>query len=312
MSDFDGLDARFASPMERLLYLRSAFYMSDLRGGALMSIANRSREVFVRAGTRLTSPEAPATDVYFLVEGEVSIWLDDEVVQRISPPGGVGFLAMLGEGARRSVSIADTPCQLLAVPISDVRELLEEDYFFLGSTISSLMGGIGEAQAKLESAGLISRTEPEMGEHPGGEMDFIQRLKRMRVGPYAACSLDALADLVTQAPEIRYAPGDVIWREGDPGDWGLNVAYGIVECSSESPPRTFRMGADSTVGVMQVQGQQPRAYTCIAETEVVAIKGEIELTNDIIEDHPDFGLTLLSFIADMMFDFTVRLARLEQ
>ena len=44
MSELDLAVSNFASPMERLLYLRSTTYMSHLHGPALSTLAQRSRE----------------------------------------------------------------------------------------------------------------------------------------------------------------------------------------------------------------------------------------------------------------------------
>lgn len=309
MSELDARSSQFSSPMERLLYLRSTAYLTDLRGDALSTMAQQTRETFVRAGTRIFSADTPQKHIYFLVEGQVDVHVDDLLVQRIEAPGGLGFLPLLGQAARRANFDAVSGCVMLELDADDMLELLEEDYFFLDSVIRALAGNIADAQAKLETAGLLQRTEPEMGEYPKAELDFVGRLKRLRVGPYAQSTMEALADLARRAQEVRYAAGDVIWREGELDQWGLHIVHGIVECRTESPARSFKMGANSSVGALQAQAQRPRAYTCVAETAVVGLRTESDSVNDIIEDHPDLGLMFLSFLSDMLFGLQIRLAK---
>jgi CRP-like cAMP-binding protein len=308
MSELDAQVARFASPMERLLYLSSTSLMSDVHSSALATVAQRSKERLVRAGTTLFSPDQPATELFFVVEGEVSVCRGGVQIQKITPPGAVGFFPVFSKVARENIVTTTTGCVMLVLSTADILELFEEDFEYLMSSIRSMAGNIADAQAKLESLGELERSEPEMGEWREREMDFVQRLIRLREGPYAGCSLDALTSLARESCEIRYQPGDVIWNEGDEGGWGLHIASGVVRCHSDAPPRDFRMGSESVVGYLQANAQRPRAYTCVAETEIVALKADIEAAYDMIEDNLDLGMSFLSFMADMLMDLHVRIA----
>lgn len=309
MTELDAPVARFASPMERLLYLRSTPFMSNMRGMALTTFAQRSRERFLRVGTSLFTPEQPATEVFFIVEGEVIVRRGEQVVQRIGPRGGVGFFPLLASGAPQNTAVVETACVALVLTAADVLEVLEEDFGFMENCIRGLAAEMADSQQHLESQGWLERSEPLLGELPTAGLNFVQRLSRLRMGPYAHCSLDALSDLARQAEEVRYAPGDVIWREGDAGKWGLHVVYGIVECTAEVVPRQFRMGAESVIGYLQVQAERPRAYTCVAETEVIALRGETEISYDIIEDNPDLGMVVIAFMIDRVLQLQAEIAQ---
>lgn len=302
-------EPRFIGPVERLLYLSTLPGLSSSSPAELASIGQHVRERSFARGEHLLQEGAPAESVFFLVEGSVTILRQGQVLQRVEPPFGVGFLPVLSEDPEGVTARADSKVLALELAADDLIDAMEDSFSLLESGVRQLSRQLAEAQAQLESRGLLERDEPLETEYPEAPLDLVQRLTLFRRrGPYMHASLDSMAELVRRAAEVRYEPGVTLWTEGDAAAWGVQIIHGVVTCSGKQPPRAFRMGPDSVLGVVEANAQLPRSYTAVTETRVVALRMESETGFDIIEDDAELGLALLRFLATLINRLYVRLA----
>ena len=115
--------------------------------------------------------------------------------------------------------------------------------------------------------------------------------------PFERSSLEALARLARSTPEVRFRPGDVLWRAGDPSDYALILVAGTIACSTPDGRELFRAGPGYPLGNLERFTDEPRWFTATAETDVLALRGETEAFLDLIEDHFDMALAFISTMA---------------
>ena len=115
---------------------------------------------------------------------------------------------------------------------------------------------------------------------------------------------------------IRAAPGQVMIREGEAGDWMMLVLKGTVDVTKRVAPRADVAPADAaaqagvsrvavircgaTVGEMSMLDGEPRYASCTALEAVEAAVFGRQAIALLIRDHPGVGAKLLVAITQLM------------
>ncbi len=98
-------------------------------------------------------------------------------------------------------------------------------------------------------------------------------------------------------PLLRAAPGQVLIREGDNGNWMLLVLSGTVDVTKRRPhggaSRLAVVKGGTTLGEMSMFDGEPRNATCTAIDQVQAGLLEREAISTLIREQPAVGAKLL-------------------
>jgi len=73
----------------------------------------------VLAGQTIFQEGQPGDLMYVVKEGEVEIFIHNQLVETVGPGGVIGEMALIDHGARSATAIAKTECQL--VPLDENR-----------------------------------------------------------------------------------------------------------------------------------------------------------------------------------------------
>lgn len=305
------LDAgrRFTSAIDRLIYLRGLPDLAKVDGGELAILAQHARERFFAASSQLLRQGERPDAMHFIVEGQVDVSRDGIVHQTCKSPHSVGFIPLLARNPEGVAAVAAVDTLTLEIPGPQMLELVEDNFNFLLAVLRGLSEQLGTTQRDLELRGLLERSEPQEGPYPEEPLDMVQRLTRLRRGPYVSVNLEPLIEMSRFTEEIRAEPGEVLWREGDAAEYGLTIIHGIVRCTSSDGRRAFRMGNDSVLGYLDANARLPRAYDAVTETRLVALKGTTESYHDILEDHQEVGVAFVTFMANIITELRVKAAR---
>jgi CRP-like cAMP-binding protein len=109
-------------------------------------------------------------------------------------------------------------------------------------------------------------------------------------------SIAALAELGRAMAQVRFEPGTVLWREGEPGPGIFLLRSGAVAARSAAGV-SFRAGPGFPLGALEALGELPRWYEAVTETPVVALQGHMGALVDVFEDGFDVALDYLSVLA---------------
>jgi 1-acyl-sn-glycerol-3-phosphate acyltransferase len=118
--------------------------------------------------------------------------------------------------------------------------------------------------------------------------------QQLRVVPFFRnVPADALAAVAAQLRPERYGPGDIIFRQDDPGDTLYVVASGQVEviAGADSTPLAS-LGPGSIVGELAILLGEPRSATLRASAESVLWALRRRDLDDLLSDHPTIGVEL--------------------
>lgn len=289
---------QFVTLRDRLVYLRSLPEMVDLPVDSLATFAQALEEHRVPRNTVLVGAGEPLTHAYFLVEGVIGLYVDDERITEILPPNEVAAMGVLAELSGPPGNIAaETDCLLLRIDARSLRSLQENDTRILFGTLRSV------SQIVLKARGSLpfdpnNPPEADPGEPPERRLDFVDKLLWLhQTGVFAASSLDALGELARHYEEVHYEAGEAIWRRGDRSPFVLLVLSGLIECSSADG--SGLIGSEYTLGFFDGVGRLPRAYDAIAQTKVVALRLEVRAFLDVLEDQFDLALSALQTLAGL-------------
>ncbi|MBW2460748.1 MAG: hypothetical protein JRH11_03815 [Deltaproteobacteria bacterium] len=298
---------RFPTTLDRLIHLRTLPNLGSLASSGLTYIAAHANERHYEAGELVYRPEEPVTTVHLIVEGGIRVEQEGLHLFDAVPPFAMGFFPVIAKSPVGQKATALEPTVTLEISQTDLFEIFEDDFGFLENGLRQQSRQLAETQRELESRGLLKRSEPEERPYPEEPLDFIERLELTRRGPYNAVNLEPLVQLARLAEEVRYEPGDVLWEAGEPSTWGVRIIYGVVNCTA--PERSFRMGPDSVLGMIESNGLMPRSYRAVAETRVVGLTERSDVLLDILEDHPMVAMGLLKFMAGALIDNSLRIAK---
>ncbi len=108
-----------------------------------------------------------------------------------------------------------------------------------------------------------------------------------------------LAKVAAITQEVRFAPGTVIFREGDPSDALYVVLEGSVSLRKDGVEKTI-VREKETFGMWSLLDESPRLVTAVAVTEIKALKIEGEHLCDVLSSHFDIVRGILKYLARMI------------
>jgi cAMP-dependent protein kinase regulator len=113
---------------------------------------------------------------------------------------------------------------------------------------------------------------------------------------------DALEAVLTRIGLVQLEAGQVLFREGEPGDTLYVVAEGEVGVAREGPPRSAvaRLGPGSFFGEVALVTDQPRNATVEAITATQLLAIDRALVSTLVADHPGVLFVILRFVRDRL------------
>jgi len=96
-----------------------------------LGLFRNARNVEVHpAGAVLFVPGEPASSMYVVRRGRLSIRVGHETIETVDEGGIVGEMALVGDGTRTATVVAETDCELVPVDKSQFLFLVQQTPFF--------------------------------------------------------------------------------------------------------------------------------------------------------------------------------------
>lgn len=106
---------------------------------------------------------------------------------------------------------------------------------------------------------------------------------------------------------VSYAPGQAIFRKGEPGDRMYIVLEGEVDLiAGYMAPETA--GPGSLVGEMALVDRRPRSASAIARTECKLAPVDAKRFSILIQESPLFAVHVMKVMTDRLRSLDVRMA----
>jgi CRP-like cAMP-binding protein len=281
--------------IRRLLTLRR---FPGFAGAELTDIANIAENVVDAsyAPGMVVAPPGRVSAIHLIVEGRLRSgereWGENQLV------GAFEVMA-----SRRSPTgiVAAEPTRTLRLAAADFAELLEDSYSILTSARRTLARRLLALEARhshvLPRAAV--RIEAELGHHPLGMVDRLILLRQQMA--FAAGRAQALAALAQASEDIQFPAGAVLAEHGDMAMRGLIVLAGAVQ-STRPDGEVIVLGVGEGIGGLEILGETTHERTVTAITPVRALACPAAALYDVMEDHTDFALGVVSRLAGAMLD----------
>jgi CRP-like cAMP-binding protein len=149
-------------------------------------------------------------------------------------------------------------------------------------------------------------------------MQSLQRdVETLRNIPLFAGLPTARLKLIAYTAEVvRFEPGEVIVKQGDPADAVFIVAEGEAEVwltdADDRPIHLATLGAHSLFGETAVLCRSRRTATVQAKDRVVTFKISAQVFLDLVRQSPDIGMQVMTVLAQRLERNTALLQQLQR
>lgn len=189
---------------------------------------------------------------------------------------------------------------LIAAIAFEITPKVYEAQGFLALAVGFVLGGIlftSLSQYIDEHGGFLrnpASSRRYLLEHQSEEMDVLQRLAHVEVMQYLPeAEKKALAALLTPT---HANPGDILCREGDPGDFFYTIVSGEAEVRKGRAIVTT-LGAGEIFGEMSLLTGEPRSATVVARTPMELYKLNQENFGKVLTHSPHLAWALSRTLA---------------
>jgi ATP/ADP translocase/HEAT repeat protein len=141
-------DARMASPLEKIITLKSTPLFSRVAAEDLATLARHAEERSYAAGERIVSEGELGDEFYLLVRGEATVTRGDQQIGKLGPGDAFGELAVLDAGPRNTTVTAVVETEVLAITSEEFYEILYEQAEIAEGVIRMLVKRIREAEGR--------------------------------------------------------------------------------------------------------------------------------------------------------------------
>ncbi|HKE20567.1 MAG TPA: cyclic nucleotide-binding domain-containing protein [Kofleriaceae bacterium] len=298
MLDDDFADLGGDTLRGRLILLRAMEALSPLDESSLVLLAEHARVRRFRAGDVLLVEGRPIDNVYLVTSGQVTVTRKGKVLAVVTSGFGAGFTSLTARDPNGASAVADVDTQTLELPAEALIDTYERDFPFVRNVLRQQARSIVRSRSGLP-ADPDHPPEVVLGTWRDREFTLVERLMAaQRVPMLARANFDAVIEIVRNQVEVRFAPGDYLWRAGDPPSFSMRIDYGRVRCTTPAG-RSVDIGSDYWIGTMDSFAGDPRCYDARAETPVIAYRADLEALLAVLDAHFDLALDFIALLARM-------------
>jgi CRP-like cAMP-binding protein len=305
------VENRRVGNLERVLFLKTIPTLAKLPSAELAALAEHARELFFARGSALMRDGEPVRAVYHVLDGSVRLRRHGRDLGLADRRTAVGALLLLARDEQGLSAVAESDAFTLGLDADSFLEVLEERFAIFHGVLRELSRDLVALMTRAPAdarAGVPAAPLPRL---PERDLDLVGRLQLLRSRrPFARSSIDAIAELSQRLDEDRFAPGSVLWREGDLARQMLLIVSGSVRCESRGGAR-FTAGAGQPLGELDALGEVPRWHDAVAESAVCVLSGPVEQFLDVFEDNFAMAVDYLSYVGEWSLALHERVAERE-
>ncbi len=284
---------------ERILALHQVPTLAGLSPPSLAQLAASLQARSFRRGEVLLVESAPATSIFLLREGTVTLRRRGFRIGTVRAPGGVGLISFLARNAAGGTSvIAETFTEGYEISASALDDVFEDQF-------SVLLGFIRFVAERLHEETRMQ--PPSVTATPPGfvvdyefesEIDPIERISLLRrTETLGSANLNSLATLARRVKELRAPSGTALWRIGDPSEFAYILVKGCLETRWKEGEYTQLWGPGQILGGIESLLGQPRWNDLKVTDSAVALVASRDAFIDLLEDDLDLALQFLARLA---------------
>lgn len=279
---------------EKVLLVQADPQLSSLDLEGVTIFAQHGRFRTYAPGEHVSRAGEHQDMVYLLMEGRVQVTTAEGKSFPITAPGGIGWPSLL-TGRPAVDAVATEMVTTLAFDSETILDFFEMNFSLVRNSLR-----LTAAETLRRRGGLPLKVGADMlgelGDYPEEPATLVQRVMEIRdTSLFEGQNAEAAAALARADTEVRYEPGDVLWRAGETADHGIRLRYGRVRCAAPDG-REVVVAPSMVIGMLDVLAQLDRGYDAICETPVVAYRSPATAFFAILEDHFDVAMALIAML----------------
>jgi len=296
---------------KRILYLRSIPVGAMLSPAVLKIIAAALVPRTFPAGTVIMREGHPVPGLYLFTHGGVTLTRGGAELGRLVAPQTLGFLNIVAqsEGSYDATCNGETRAYELDTDV--LLDLMEDQFELMHATLRYTAERLYFDLQDLPAEALGSTPEPTpiIRAEP---MDLVERILFLRgQSGFKNANVNSVAAACRSYREVRYEPGHVLWRLGDPSTCVLILARGTIACETKAGAK-FKYGPATGVGGIDLVAVKPRWYTAIAETKTQGLLGEPGSFIDLLEHDYSLASEFVASLARGLIQLIERKSKMGQ
>lgn len=284
------------SPVQRLLILRQHPGFADVDLGELATMAENVIETVFPAGAVVATPGSRLSALHLVVDGRLEAAATRRTPSAWEAREVFGVLEVLAGRPVDAPVIATRETRTLQLGAADLAEVLEDNFGLLSNTRRGIARALLTAKLRREVRGTWPRPPQVVvpRSHPG----LVERLIVLRHQlPFAR--MQALAALAQAALEVHFEPGEVIREAGTLADGAFVILDGMVRARRDGE---LVMVPNDAVGLLETVAEQGHAFTTSAVVPTRALRVPAMALFDVMEDHTDLALGMITRLAGDLLD----------
>jgi CRP-like cAMP-binding protein len=281
--------------MRRLLTLRQFPGFAEAELSDLANVADNVFESTYAAGDVIAEP-GHLESLHLVVEGKLAGGTRTWSVNQLF---GI-FEVLAGRPIAHRV-VAATKTRVLSLAAHDFSEILEDSY----SVLHSARKAIARRLLFIERSGVHiapPSTPFQLADLPHHRLGMVERLIILRQQmQFASGRAQALAAIAQASEERQFPSGVVIADVGEESAGGIIVLTGIVRATlPDGSSKVY--GPGDGFGALSTMASLPLDRTYQTMTPVRTLFTPARVIMDIMEDHTDYALGLISRLATRLLD----------
>jgi CRP-like cAMP-binding protein len=273
--------------LRHMLALRQFPMFATAELAELATIAENVVEARFPAGAELAPAGARLPGLHLVLEGQI------EAGRTWGPRQVFGELEVLARREHAIAAVAATATWTLQLSAADLGEVLEDNFGVLLAVVRELAARM-IAHAPRPRPIAVPRSDAELG--------LVERLIVLRqLAPFVGARLQGLAALAHGSEEVDWTAGTVVARAGELASGSLLVLDGVLRGLGRGGQR-FELGCGEVFGALETLAGVGHTTTLEAVTPVRALHSGGTAMLDVLEDHPDIGISMISAFARHLLD----------
>ncbi len=270
--------------LRRVLALRQFAPLSSVDLAELAMVAENVAETTLLAGNRIVAQGARVRAVHLILDGKI-----EAAGQSWGPREVYGLLEVLARRPAAAPAIASVDTRVLRITAGDMREILEDNFGMLRAVL-------GDLSTRMLANGRTFGFGAPVASF-GERMTLVERLIALRQhSPLAGGRLQALTAVAQILEQSRWETGDVVIPKGAPPDRMILVLDGALRAAGAV------FGPGDSIGALEAFAGTPHSSEIVASAPTSALICPVVALIDILEDHGDLGLTMVSTLAKRLLD----------
>lgn len=282
--------------IQRMLTLRQVPGFADADLSELATIAENLVERTFVAGSTVATPAARVPAIHLILEGR----LESATARHAWGPRDLfGALEAIAGRTVPDRVVATSETRTLQLSTTDFSEILEDNYTVLSSARRMLARKLAEVGRTL-----AHRPRVLVDDVPG-PLGLVDRLLILRGQlPFARASIQALSALAQATEELHFPAGSPIHRAGEDADGVLVILDGVARIhragGRAKSPDVLASGA--AIGALETLGELAYATDVDSISALRVLRLPSAALFDVMEDHTDFAIALVSKLASELLD----------